>query len=138
MSGPEQDSKKSGSRERRQTYVVLPVYNEEARIGNLLHRLDEAMGDADIPFQVILVDDGSRDATGQIVQAHTSRMPIRHPRGVSLHDLTGGVPATIVDEDHLKWDVGVPHRLVKAMEQVPDSCLLVVYRQDDVSLPPFA
>ncbi|TMQ54171.1 MAG: glycosyltransferase family 2 protein [Candidatus Eisenbacteria bacterium] len=119
MSGPEQDSKKSGSRERRQTYVVLPVYNEEARIGNLLHRLDEAMGDADIPFQVILVDDGSRDATGQIVQAHTSRMPIRLIR----HEVNRGLGATIRDG------------MVAAAEVACDRDIIITMDSDDTHAP---
>ena len=119
MSGPEQDSKKSGSRERRQTYVVLPVYNEEARIGNLLHRLDEAMEDADIPFQVILVDDGSRDATGQIVQAHTSRMPIRLIR----HEVNRGLGATIRDG------------MVAAAEVACDRDIIITMDSDDTHAP---
>ncbi|TMQ47295.1 MAG: glycosyltransferase family 2 protein [Candidatus Eisenbacteria bacterium] len=119
MSGVEQAGKKGGPREKRKAYVVLPVYNEEARIGNLLHRLDEAMEDADIPFQVVLVDDGSRDATGQIVQAHVSQMPILLIR----HEVNRGLGATIRDG------------LVAAADAAGDRDIIITMDSDDTHAP---
>lgn len=76
MTETTQTSPKDTSREKRRVYVVLPVYNEEARIESLLDHIDEAMQDAEIPFRVLLVDDGSRDLTGKIVEGCATRMPI--------------------------------------------------------------
>lgn len=71
----------------RKTYIVLPAYNEEAAIGSLLHRIDEAMCEASLPYQVILVDDGSQDETVAIVRECAKRMPIvleQHPHNLGF------------------------------------------------------
>jgi len=119
MSVAEQDGKKTGSRERRKAYVVLPVYNEEGRIGSLLHHLDEAMEDAAIPYQVILVDDGSRDRTRQIVQDHAARMPIQMMR----HEVNQGLGATIRDG------------LVAAAKAASDQDVIITMDSDDTHAP---
>lgn len=49
--------------------LVIPVYNEEAVIPVLLHRLDRILDGLDGPAEVVFVDDGSRD-TSAIVLAH--------------------------------------------------------------------
>lgn len=61
---------------KRVVHVVLPVYNEAPRIERLLNHVDEALEEAAIPYRVILVDDGSRDATREIVRECANRMPI--------------------------------------------------------------
>jgi len=43
--------------------VVVPVYNEEANVGPLHAELTSAMEMLDIAYEVIFVDDGSRDET---------------------------------------------------------------------------
>jgi dolichol-phosphate mannosyltransferase len=48
--------------------LVIPIYNEEAVLPMLLHRLDQLLDRLDAPAEVIFVDDGSRD-TGGIVAA---------------------------------------------------------------------
>lgn len=71
----------------RQVYVVLPAYNEEARIGKLLDHIDEAMDEAAIAYSVIVVDDGSKDATASLVTDRSVRMPVilmQHPANLGL------------------------------------------------------
>ena len=80
-------------REKRKVYVVLPVYNEEGRIESLLNHIDEAMEDASIAYEVVLVDDGSRDSTQEIVRACAARMPLHLMR----HEVNQGLGATIRD-----------------------------------------
>lgn len=43
--------------------IVIPVFNEEENITNLYERLIGASANWDLPFEVILVDDGSKDNT---------------------------------------------------------------------------
>lgn len=43
--------------------VVIPAYNEERRIGASLRRIVEWLTAQEIEFEVIVVDDGSQDAT---------------------------------------------------------------------------
>lgn len=43
--------------------IVIPVFNEEENIPKLYERIISASNTWDIPFEVILIDDGSRDKT---------------------------------------------------------------------------
>lgn len=52
--------------------LVIPIFNEEAVLPILLHRLDALLAKLDGPAEVIIVDDGSRDA-GSIVAAAKAR-----------------------------------------------------------------
>ena len=56
--------------------VVLPAYDEEARIGVLLRRIAEAMGEARLAYHVIVVDDGSRDRTAAIAEEAARSLPV--------------------------------------------------------------
>lgn len=61
--------------------IVLPAYNEEARIGRTLRRLNEYLSAQPYSAEVVVVDDGSRDATAEIVQRELpSARLIRHGR----------------------------------------------------------
>ena len=73
--------------------VVLPAYNEEHSLGVLLRRLDQSMHEDGLPYQIIVVDDGSRDATARIAADHARYMPIR----VERHEVNRGLGATIRD-----------------------------------------
>lgn len=43
--------------------IVVPVYNEEDNVGPLCAAIRDALGDWELDYEVILVDDGSADAT---------------------------------------------------------------------------
>lgn len=43
--------------------IIIPVLNEEAAIGRLLRRLSESMYESDLVYEVIVIDDHSRDDT---------------------------------------------------------------------------
>jgi glycosyltransferase involved in cell wall biosynthesis len=47
--------------------LVLPCYNEEAVIRNTAARLIKTFNEEEIDLELILVDNGSQDATGQII-----------------------------------------------------------------------
>ena len=49
--------------------IVLPTYNEEAVIGTTLERVLNVMSEWGEDFEVLVVNDGSRDRTGYIVAA---------------------------------------------------------------------
>lgn len=46
--------------------VVIPAYNEEATIGDVLSSTTEVMDDLGVPYEIIVVNDGSKDRTGLI------------------------------------------------------------------------
>ena len=58
--------------------VVLPAYNEAAQIGLTVEALVEAVRRSDLAAELVLVDDGSTDATVAVaVEACADRLPLR-------------------------------------------------------------
>ena len=56
--------------------IIIPAYNEEARIGLTLERVLRSIEERGWDAELLVVDDGSRDATASIVKAWM----VRHPR----------------------------------------------------------
>ncbi len=73
--------------------VVLPAYNEEANIGNLLRRIFESLTDENLGFSVIVVDDGSSDRTHQILEEYGRDFHLI----IHRHEQNQGLGATIRD-----------------------------------------
>ncbi|HET7419907.1 MAG TPA: glycosyltransferase family 2 protein [Candidatus Dormibacteraeota bacterium] len=48
--------------------VVIPAYNSEPLVPELVRRLHDVLGSVSRDYEVILVDDGSRDATWNVIQ----------------------------------------------------------------------
>ena len=46
--------------------VVIPAYNEEKTIGDVISETISVMESLKLPYEIIVVDDGSTDDTGQI------------------------------------------------------------------------
>jgi glycosyltransferase involved in cell wall biosynthesis len=55
--------------------VVVPCFNEEAVLGQLLEELTRSLGALDVDYEVIFVDDGSRDGTLRILRDAARRDP---------------------------------------------------------------
>ncbi|HBO3796272.1 TPA: undecaprenyl-phosphate 4-deoxy-4-formamido-L-arabinose transferase [Pseudomonas aeruginosa] len=53
--------------------VVIPVYNEEASLPELLRRTEAACLELGRAFEIVLVDDGSRDRSAELLQAAAER-----------------------------------------------------------------
>lgn len=58
-------------------YLVLPAYNEEKDLGQLLDRVCAAMDDGKINYQVLLVNDGSVDNTLALAQKMADSIPMQ-------------------------------------------------------------
>jgi dolichol-phosphate mannosyltransferase len=78
---------------RSQIIVVLPAYNEEANIGNLLRRIFENLSDEGMGFSIIVVDDGSSDRTQAILEEFGRDFPLT----IHRHERNQGLGATIRD-----------------------------------------
>jgi cellulose synthase/poly-beta-1,6-N-acetylglucosamine synthase-like glycosyltransferase len=57
--------------------IIVPVFNEEASIQELLFRLDRSMRTNEIPYEVIIVDDHSTDRTVKNVLEVEGKYPLR-------------------------------------------------------------
>lgn len=104
---------------KRKVYVVLPAYNEEARIGKLLDAIDEAMCEAELSYQIILVEDGSDDNTAAVVKERYDRMPIH----MVQHETNRGLGVTIRDG------------LYTAVEMAEARDIIITMDADDTHLP---
>ncbi len=63
---------------------VMPAYNEEANIGPMIEEMDRVLSSITDDYEIIVVDDGSRDNTAQRVMEKAAVYPrvrlIRHER----------------------------------------------------------
>lgn len=55
--------------------VVVPLYNEEGSLQQLVDKLLEALRPLGLSFEVVLVDDGSRDATPLLLRQLAAQVP---------------------------------------------------------------
>jgi len=53
--------------------VVIPAYNEEKRLGGTLGRILSYMAEAGHDYEVVVVDDGSRDGTAAVAESFSGR-----------------------------------------------------------------
>lgn len=58
--------------------IVVPAYNEENGIGDVLQQLQDVMAGSDIPYEIIAVDDGSKDATYDICSKYDGVKVVQH------------------------------------------------------------
>lgn len=68
--------------ERRSISVVTPVYNGEASVAELCRRLAEVLPHISAQYEIILVNDGSRDRSWETISELSSRSPM--VRGLNL------------------------------------------------------
>ena len=62
-------NEKTGGRQGGLLSVILPAYNEEGGIPGAISAVSAALSGAGIPFELVFVDDGSRDRTWDVLSA---------------------------------------------------------------------
>lgn len=125
---------KSSSNEPLRVSVVVPCYNEEGNLSELFRRVSEAcracVGEA---FEIVLVDDGSRDATWRILSdlsardAHVVSVRLQRNHG---HQLAVTAGLTIARGERvllLDADLQDPPELLSEMMDLMDKGADVVY-----------
>jgi len=109
--------------------VVIPVYNEARNLRPLLARLVPVMEKLSREYEIILVDDGSRDESLEILKeltAQTPRMRVveltrnygQHAAIMAGFSLAGGEMIVTLDADLQNPPEEIP-RLVSTMEEGP-------------------
>mgnify|MGYP006292390299 CR=1 FL=1 len=70
--------------------VVIPAYNEEAAIGEDIEDVRRAMKDAGYDYEILVVNDGSKDRTAEIAGQHGATVINHHEnKGVGAARKTG-------------------------------------------------
>jgi len=54
--------------------VVIPVFNEELTIGDIVARTKSTLEQSELPYEVLVVDDGSVDRSAEISQASEAQV----------------------------------------------------------------
>ncbi len=104
-------------------YICIPAFNEAPTIGLLLWRIRRIFEEYQRDYEVIVLDDGSTDATGETLTPYTEVMPL----AVERHEVRQGYGTAI---DRLA-------RLVARRTRYPRRDAMVVM-QGDFTDPPEA
>ena len=59
--------------------VAIPTYNGETRLPDVLERLREQTGTASISWEIIVIDNNSKDNTAQVVKKYQQNWPTAYP-----------------------------------------------------------
>lgn len=84
--------------------VVIPVYNEEESLPELIRRTDLACSLLGIGYEILLIDDGSSDRSGEIITIEAEK-PGSHIVGVFLNRNYGQHSAIMAGFSHVSGDI---------------------------------
>lgn len=98
--------------------VIIPSYNEEANVPLAAQRIPAVLEAADIPYELVFVDDGSRDATYTRICEESARNP--RVRGVSFSRNFGKEASIFAGLREAKGDCCV---VVDCDLQFPPECI---------------
>ena len=93
-------------------FILLPAYNEQDAIVPLSEKIDVVMKVAGIKYQIVAVNDGSRDRTTEQLRELATRFPLH----VITHRLNRGLGETIRDGLEFVAEVGSKHDVVVRMD----------------------
>ena len=84
--------------------IIVPVYNEEESIGLLYKAVEKSVKTMGVPWELILVDDGSRDDSPEKIRGIVKKHP-EHVSAVILRRNFGQTAAIAAGIDHSEGDI---------------------------------
>jgi Glycosyltransferases involved in cell wall biogenesis len=106
--------------------LVIPVYNEEGNLTRLMERIQSAMSAMERPYEIIFVDDGSRDRSLEILEVFAQSPRVRvveltrnygqHAAILAGFSIVRGEIIITLDADLQNPPEEIP-RLIAAMEE---------------------
>ena len=86
--------------------IVIPVFNEQKNLEELIKRCEESCRQMERPFEIILVDDGSKDRSSEMI-TEASEQNDSHVIGVLLNRNYGQHAAVIAGFEQSKGSIVV-------------------------------
>ncbi|MBP2166812.1 undecaprenyl-phosphate 4-deoxy-4-formamido-L-arabinose transferase [Erwinia toletana] len=86
--------------------VVIPVYNEQESLPELIRRTSEACNSLKLAYEILLVDDGSQDASAEMIAA-AANAPGSHVVAVLLNRNYGQHSAIMAGFSHVSGDLTI-------------------------------
>ncbi len=93
-------------------WVMLPAFNEELALPPLLERIDSVLASAQLPYRVVVVNDGSSDDTARLADELKQRYPV----DTITHRYNRGLGETARDGFEYVADHGSPEDIVVRMD----------------------
>jgi glycosyltransferase involved in cell wall biosynthesis len=123
-----------------QVSVVIPVYNEEANVAELVDRVGAALARSGKTFELICIDDGSRDGSAAALEGLATSRPWLKPlylirnygQSAALQagfDAAQGELIVTLDGDLQNDPDDIP-RLLQMLEEHPDIDVISGWRKD--------
>lgn len=84
--------------------LIIPVYNEQDNLPMLFEAINQTMPSLGKPWEVILVDDGSRDKSLSVLKEHAEKDP-EHVRVISFRRNFGQTAAIAAGLDYSRGDI---------------------------------
>lgn len=103
--------------------IILPAYNEEKNIEYAFHKIDDVLKSEGIIYELIYVDDGSKDATWITISEMAQKHDVVH--GISFSRNFGKEAAMIAGLSVVKGDCCV---IMDCDMQHPPETLIEMYR----------
>lgn len=69
--------------------VIIPAYNEEKMIQTTADTVDRILSEASVPYEIVFVNDGSKDGTWQQIETAAEKNP--HVNGLLFQKFWKGI-----------------------------------------------
>lgn len=83
--------------------IVVPLYDEEESVERLLARINEVGRGFDFPYEIIFVDDGSKDRTWEIIEE--LKKTTSHLKAIKFRRNYGQTSAMVAGFDHASGEI---------------------------------
>jgi len=97
---------------KKKVWIVLPAFNEAKNLGKLIDSIVATMGRLQLTYEIVAVDDGSRDQTLEVIRRYQPHLPVT----AVVHSTNQGLGATMRDGFYYVSQKAAPQDVVIAMD----------------------
>lgn len=117
--------------------VFIPAYNEEECLQHNVEVVLTEMNKMGVPIEILIIDDASKDRTGQIAEDLAANIPGVHVLHHSKNRGIGGAFVTAARNSQGEWMILVPadlalepHELYRYIQAAPQADIVIGLRSD--------